>query len=417
MVISRFLLASLNMDAVLSEATIHQRRQVLKRMSKGLGLQDAYETTLDRIRIQGGSKSRLGLQALMWISHSGRPLGSQELCHALGVELGAKDFSIANVPSIRTVLGYTLGLATVDELTSTTRLVHFTLQEYLGEHPTLFVTAHSMMAEICLTYLNCRSVRSLPLDSGQALETTPFLEYSTCFWATHASREVTEPVKSLALRLLDGYENHVSATILWRWEIHESWWREDIQRIHRLHCIVFGGVSEIASSLLEIQGRQMNWRESKGRTLSVWAVEHKNRGVTELQLGQGDIELYTGMDDDGGTVLSFTARKGREGTVKLDIQQRDVLPGSTGGNGRTPLSVDVSGRYESVVKLYLERGDARHHSADIDGRRTLLFAAARGHRPAVMLHLERNPNQSPFLEDQSCIESTLGMQRFRSPSL
>lgn len=47
---SRFLLASLDMDAVLAEATIHQRRQAHHRVTKGLGLQDAYGATLDRIR-------------------------------------------------------------------------------------------------------------------------------------------------------------------------------------------------------------------------------------------------------------------------------------------------------------------------------------------------------------------------------
>ena len=212
--ISRFLLASLNMDAVLAEATIHQRRQVLHKMSKGLGLQDAYDTTLDRIGKQGGSKSRLGMEALMWISHCESPLRSQELCHALGVELGTEDFSMQNVPSIRTVLGYTLGLVTIDERTSTPRLLHFTLQEYLEQHPTIFVTAHSMMAEICLTYLNSRLVRALPPDPDEALVTTPFLEYATCFWGTHAARGVTDPVKSLALRLLNRYENYVSAAVL-----------------------------------------------------------------------------------------------------------------------------------------------------------------------------------------------------------
>jgi len=55
MMISRFLLASLNMDAVLAEPTIHQRRRVLHRIAKGLGLQDAYDTTLDR---RGEQKTR-----------------------------------------------------------------------------------------------------------------------------------------------------------------------------------------------------------------------------------------------------------------------------------------------------------------------------------------------------------------------
>src|SRR5207302_11093205 len=110
---SRFLLVCINVDAILAEPTIHRRRQVLHRMTNGLGLQDAYSATLDRIRQQGGSKSRLGMEAPMWISHCEQPLRSEELCHALGVELGAGDFDIHNVPSIRTVLGCTLGLVTI----------------------------------------------------------------------------------------------------------------------------------------------------------------------------------------------------------------------------------------------------------------------------------------------------------------
>jgi len=225
---NRFLLDSLNMDAIFAEATIYQRRLALDRMTKGPGLQDAYDKTFNRIRQQGGSKSRFGMEALMWISHCERPL-SQELCHALWVELGAEDFSIQNVLSIRTLLGYTLGLVTIDEKASTSRLLHFTLQEYLGQHPTLFVTPHSMMAEICLTYLNYLSIRALPPNLDNLLETKPFLEYAACFWGAHAARGVTEPVKSLALRLLDGYENHISATVLWRRKMREWRSRDGIQ--------------------------------------------------------------------------------------------------------------------------------------------------------------------------------------------
>jgi len=67
------------MDTILARATIHQRRQALGRITKGLDLPDAYATTLDRIRQQGGSRSKLGMEALMWISHSVRPLQAEEL--------------------------------------------------------------------------------------------------------------------------------------------------------------------------------------------------------------------------------------------------------------------------------------------------------------------------------------------------
>src|SRR5437868_12561765 len=122
----RFLLVHIIMDAILVEPTIYRRRQALYRMTKGLGLQNAYNTTLDRIREQGGSKAKLGMDALMWISNCARPMRPRELCHALGVELGEEDISIDNVLPIRDVLGYTYGLLTFDEKEPTIRLLHVT---------------------------------------------------------------------------------------------------------------------------------------------------------------------------------------------------------------------------------------------------------------------------------------------------
>ena len=116
-------------------------------MTDGLGLGDAYGATLDRIKGQGGRKARLGMAALMWISHAERPLKPNELCHALAVEIGSPDLNSDNVPSIGTLISCCQGLVVVDKETSAFRLIHFTLQEYLRARPELFGTAHSTIAE------------------------------------------------------------------------------------------------------------------------------------------------------------------------------------------------------------------------------------------------------------------------------
>ena len=169
------------MDAVLEDATVHQRRQTLRRMTSSFGLDDAYSTTLDRIRQQRGNRVKLGMEALMWISCSERPLKADELCHALAVEVGTRDLNVSNLPSRQTLLSCTLGLITIDEQASTVCLLHFTLQEYLVAHPSLFITSHSMMAEICLTYLNFQSVCELSTTRENFPSKTPFLHYSSCF--------------------------------------------------------------------------------------------------------------------------------------------------------------------------------------------------------------------------------------------
>jgi len=205
-------------DAVLADATIHQRRKTLDKMTDGSSLGDAYGTTLDRIREQKGNRMRLGMGVLMWVSCSERQLKAGELCQALGVEPGTPDINIRNVPSIRTLLSCTLGLVTIDEQESTVRLVHFTLKEYLVAHPDLFITPHSIMAEICLTYLNFQSVCDLPTCLTTIPSTMLFLHYASCYWGSHARKEMRQNVKELALRLLQQDSNHIWVDILLREE-------------------------------------------------------------------------------------------------------------------------------------------------------------------------------------------------------
>ena len=384
------------MDAIFAATTIRQKRQALDRMANGLGLQDAYNTTLDRIRQQDGEKSKLGMVALMWVSRCERPLGWRELSHALGVDLVAEEFAIDNVPSVRTVLDCTLGLVTIDENTSTVRLLHLTLQEYLGASPTVLETPQSMMAEICLTYLNSPSARRPLPDFYQALEQLPFLEYATHFWGTHAAREVTEQVKSQAFRLLDGYESHVSAMILLREKRLWGWHGEDVHRISGLHCIAFLGIAEITIAMLEANKWDVNVRDSRGDTPLMWAVRYGNDRVVELLLGQRDIQPDVAIRG-GRAVFSFAAELGNEGAVKLFLECEGVNLNSLDSDGRSPLSYAAAGRHESVLKLLLERQNVDPNSSDSSGRTPLSFAASEGHEWAVELllgHKDVKPNLS-----------------------
>ena len=149
----RFLLISLSIAAILDEATIRKRQERLDLMTSGLGLDGAYDATLDRIKGQRKGKSALGMAALMWISHSERPMHIGELRDALAVEIGSRDMDYDDISSKKTLLASCLGLVTVDE-SSIVRLVHFTLHEYFNRRSEHFKNPQSTMAEVCLTYLN-----------------------------------------------------------------------------------------------------------------------------------------------------------------------------------------------------------------------------------------------------------------------
>ena len=276
---SSFLLVSLNIDAILGELTLHQRRKKLDEMTEGDGLGDAYAATLSRVQAQPRSRSKLRMRVLMWVSHSERPLRVNELCHALGVEEGSSDLNILNIPRIETLLACYLGLVTVEKSSSTVRLIHYTLQEYLSHDPNLFLSPHSMIAEVCLTYLNFPQVRDISPALRSVPPTVPFVEYASCHWGTHAERETTEGVKVLALKLLDEYDQHISSKMLLLrkmdfWD--RPFYREESPKgFTGLHGAAYLGCTEIIVALLRMKKWDVQATDFHGNTALTWAARRR----------------------------------------------------------------------------------------------------------------------------------------------
>ena len=327
-------------------------------MTDGQGLGGAYSETLSRIKGQGEEKSRLGMAALMWISHSERPLKVDELCHALGVEIGSADFDSDNVPSIGTLLGCCQGLVSVDKGTSTVQLIHFTLQEHLRAHPELFSTTHSTMAETCLSYLNSRQVKALPTSPSPDLRGTPFLEYSSLYWGMHAKRELSDCAKQLALKLFVNYSNHISTRIFLSAEksrfFHVD--PDEFSLFSGLHFASFFGIVEIVASLVEVEGCDINQTDCTGSTPLVWAALNGHGEVVKILLGRGDVGPDK-LNKDGRTPLWCAAENGHERVVEILLGRDEVKPDKPDKYGRTPLRCAAENGHEGVVKVLLERGN------------------------------------------------------------
>ena len=398
----RFLLVALNIDAILAQVTIHKRKEKLDNMMNGLGLEGAYSATINRIREQSGNKSKIGMDLLMWTSCSERSLRADELCHALAVEMGSMDHNPNNVPSIRTLLGCSLGLVTIDEQTLTLRLIHFTLQEYLRKNLTLFQRPHSTIAQVCLTYLNFQCVRNLSPALCAAPKSTPFLNYASCYWGSHSKRDTTECVKSLALQLLDQYDHNISAKLLL---INENIWppfghnEKSPERFTGLHYVAYLGVYEIAIALIEMRTWNVNEIDYLHRTPLIWASIYGNEGIVKMLLEQAEIKPNVPDTAYGRSPLSWAAEKGHQGVVKLllgngevNIEMADTM------FGQTPLSWAAQSGHVDVVKLLLERG-AKPDKTDIRYGRTPLSWAAENARQDVVKLLLANEEVNPNLAD------------------
>ena len=326
-------------------------------MNNGVRLGDAYDATLERIRAQDGEKAKLAMATLMWVCHSERPLQPIELCNALAVEIGSADFDPNNVPPIATLLGCCQGLITVDKEASTVRLIHYTLQEYLSAYPDLFTTAHSTIAETCLAYLNSPWVRKLSLCPIPDYKSMLFLKYSSRHWGAHAKRQFSDCAMSLALELLNQYENHISAIIL----LYQFWSNcithndsnnrsnddsdddsnddsnnysnDDSSRdfggtsvsslFSGLHCASFFGLVELATMLIDKKVGEINQEDCTGLTPLSWAAENGHEEVVRLLLEQENID-HDCRDTEGTTPLQLAARNGHEDVVKLLLNKGNV---------------------------------------------------------------------------------------------
>ena len=286
----------------------------------GVGLENVYDQTLQRIREQRSDRSRLGMEVLMWVSHSKRPLRIDEFYHALAIEMGTSDLDQENIPPQDTVLGSCLGLVTVDEETSTVRLIHYTLREYLSL-PGILPNAHKTLAQSCLTYLNYEQVKRLPANQISAVGNMPFLEYSSLYWGNHAKMELSDHVRALALELLSRYDDHISATLLC----------DQIQISHPdplshlnlfsyhpfsgLHCASYLGIYELVDYFVRGETCDINQADCVGFTPLMWASLQGNERTVDLLLTWGNAS--PNIPGNGGRTPLHLASGG--GTLTLTL--------------------------------------------------------------------------------------------------
>jgi len=392
-------------------------------MRNGLDLGDTYKAMLGRIKAQGEEKTRLGMAVLMWVSHSGRPLQVDEICHALAIRIGSSDLNGDDIPAISTLLGCCQGLVTMDKGGSTVRLIHLTLQEYLCTHPELFDRAHSTMAETCLTYLNFPHVKGLSVSSSPDPRGTPFLEYSSLYWGTHMRMELSDGAKRSALDLLDQFDSHISAKFLWKsisrgFPISRT---PDREQFSALHCASYFGIAEITNTLIKTNRWDLNQRDGAGVTPLIWAARYGHEEVVRLFLRKKHAQPDQQDTNYGRTALSWAAENGHEGVVRLFLGPRFADPGSgghrwgkgsrvvgllfgrryinpdsLGKSGRTPLSLAAGNGHEGIVRILLGREDVNPETLDTEyGQTPLSWAAKDGRERVVKLLLERkdvNPN-------------------------
>ena len=299
----------------------------------GVDLDSVYSKTLQQIKEQKGDRPRLGMEVLMWVSHSKRPLRINELLHALAVDVEATDLDPEKIRLQDTVLGSCLGLTMVDQKTSIVRLIHNTLQEYLSR-PGILSGAHKILGETCLAYLNYDQVKRLPAKTVQGLQHMPFLEYSSSYWVDHAKIELSDRAKTIALELLSNqYENHISFK-----KMLQFYYPNPCYPLTGLHCASELGIDGLVAALIKTKSSDINQVDSRRYTPLMCAVQSRNHGAVKLLLTCDGIDTDKPDNTYGRTPLWWATTFGDVEMVRI-LTQAGADPNKEANDGSTPFMI------------------------------------------------------------------------------
>ncbi len=188
-----FLLASLQISSLCQQTSPRKVRQALDGLPTGIFA--TYDDAFNRMLDQPKGDAELGMKVMSLVFCATRPLGLEELRHALAVQPGDCTLDTGAFTEAEIILSTTTGLLSTSEVDDSkssafpteVKFVHHTLQEYVEvNHERLFPTAERDMARICLTYLSFIDYESCsPKVLNEQFEDFKFSTYAGYNWNYH----------------------------------------------------------------------------------------------------------------------------------------------------------------------------------------------------------------------------------------
>lgn len=391
---SRFLLAVLQIHAVLDSVSAGEMEEALDTMPQGLD--DAFEETLRRIQAQPENRQTMAMNTLMWISHAKRPLLVGELLDALSIKSSERSLNKRNRPSQRLVLECCFGLVSLDEESLVIRLVHYSVQEYLLEHRVrIFPSGEEIVAEKCLRYLLCNEFSTGSCPDWQTIKAClsdyPFYGYTCRYWGQHVRDTASDKMEQLAIDFLSSRPHVARSYQLWQWGLGRKgiYWRpEEGSSCTGLHLACAFGLQRIAKDFLESSGIDIDTPTVMGTTALIKAASGGHEACVRMLMSRG-ADLT--KENWYGPALHCAAEAGQVSIIEEMLSsglEVDLLD----HHGRTALQCATSSGHYNAMQSLLFRG-AEVDATDYEGNRSLSIATLwQGHEEILQLLLDNGAN-------------------------
>jgi ankyrin repeat protein len=380
----RFLLAVLQCDSLYQLCRVAEVKRALNVLPNGL--EEAYESFMQRISLQPRELKSLAMATLSWTFHSRRPLRASELLHALAVDSYDMCYKVDNLPSKSLMIRSCAGLVVLDPENDVVRFSHYSVHEYFkATSQQWFPHVKFELAKTCLAYLRLEELhieRYLSSeDLGEDTKSYPFLNYAAHYWGYHVKEGYRIQLDKYIMEIL---QDSSKATLIAR--ILDN---DDVRSKRKPYMFPCGNISlqlssrfgtlEIVNLLLQ-EGHEVSGVDSIGRTALHWAARGGFGQVVNLLLQFGaDHDAPT---IDGRTPLHWAAKHGHAEVVR-ELIRHGANPAAQTSDGRTPLHWASSRGHETVSKILLLDANVNAQTMSYNGWTALHWAACSGNRAIV----------------------------------
>ena len=357
------------MDQLLDLPTLKKMRQALT--SLPTHLDEAFESSLQRIDSQPKMLRELAHRAIQWAVYAMRPFRSTELAHAFAIEPSDDELDEEGIVRIPTVLRACAGLLVLDESDDTLTLVHMSAYEFFSVRKSQAAAeAHEDIARACLTYLHFRPLQAGPCTTlsqmNERLQELPFLDYAAHYWGKHATfedtkKDVEKELGGLIYKILDN--SNLLASSCQALHHRPSIEDQDIASAtfdtlpkdqSRLHIVSFWGLRCTVTKLLNT-GESSDSIDSQQWTPLHWATSNGHLAVMKLLLdASAKVEA---TDSQGWTPLFWANLKGNLSALQL-LLDYGANSSAKDVHGWSPLRWAVATRHSNMIEA-LQKAHAR----------------------------------------------------------